>query len=270
LFRRLYAMEKIHGTSSKVIWKEGAVHFSPGGCKLQTFVSIFDAEDLKDRFLLLGHDKVVVYGEQYGGKQQGMSATYGKEARFVAFEVKVGDTWLNVPNAEDVTRKLGLEFVHYAEIDATLEAIDAQRDADSVQAIRNGIGPGKKREGVVLRPLYEFLDNRGERVVAKHKRDDFRETRTPRKVGDPLLHIAGEAAALEWVTDMRLQHVTDALRADLGDLGIEHTGHVVKAMLADVEREGGGEVVMNKETRRAISTRTANMWKKIASRVEER
>ena len=263
MFRECYALEKLHGTSSHVKWNDGELTFYAGGCKHTTFVSLFDEEKLKELFLELGHDKVTVYGEQYGGKQQGMSLTYGKEPKFAAFEVKIEDTWLNVPNADDVTQKLGLEFVYYAKIKTDPEAIDAERDADSEQAIRNGVGPGKKREGVVLRPLIEFRDNRGNRVMAKHKRDEFRETATPRKVGDPKQKLEGEKASLEWVTDMRMRHVVDKMFAEVGKLGPEQTGTVIKAMLDDIEKEGGGEVIMNKATRRAVSKSAAQLYRKM-------
>ena len=263
MFRECYALEKLHGTSSHVKWNDGELTFYAGGCKHTTFVSLFDEEKLKELFLELGHDRVAVYGEQYGGKQQGMSLTYGKEPKFAAFEVKIEDTWLNVPNADDVTQKLGLEFVYYAKIKTDPEAIDAERDADSEQAIRNGVGPGKKREGVVLRPLIEFRDNRGNRVMAKHKRDEFRETATPRKVGDPKQKLEGEKASLEWVTDMRMRHVVDKMFAEVGKLGPEQTGTVIKAMLDDIEKEGGGEVIMNKATRRAVSKSAAQLYRKM-------
>ena len=69
--------------------------------------------------------------------------------------------------------KIGLEFVSYIKIQTTLEAIDAEMLRPSVQAVRNGCGEDKKREGVVLRPLVEMTDSRGDRVIAKHKNPEF-------------------------------------------------------------------------------------------------
>ncbi len=31
LFKRCYAMNKLHGTSSHISWKEGKLHYFPGG-----------------------------------------------------------------------------------------------------------------------------------------------------------------------------------------------------------------------------------------------
>lgn len=261
LFRRCFALEKVHGTSAHIAWRNGKVHLSPGGESAERFAGLFGLDTLTEAFTALGHDTVTVYGEAYGGKQQGMSATYGKALAFIVFDVQIGETWLTVPNAVDVADKLGLEFVPHIEGPADLGFLDQERDADSEVAVRRGVGPGKKREGIVIRPLVEFTDNRGNRVIAKHKRDEFRETATPRPVVDlarqKVLDDA-EAIAAEWVTDMRLRHVLDKLGTGIG---IECTRDVIAAMVEDVEREGAGEIVMSTEARKAISSRSAAMFK---------
>ena len=262
MFRECYALEKIHGTSAHVAWKGGKLSTFSGGESAERFAALFSADGLRARFMALGHADVTVYGEAYGGKCQGMSATYGKELRFVAFDVQVGEAWLDVANAADVAAKLGLEFVHYEKISTDLAAIDAQRDADSVQAGRNGMGPGHKREGVVLRPLMEFRDHRGKRIVAKHKRDEFQETATPREV-DPVrakVLADAEAIALEWVTDNRLTHVLDKIPTPHAP---EQTGLVIKSMVEDVLREGAGEFVDTKDARKAIGRQAAALFKKL-------
>lgn len=263
LFKRCYAMEKIHGTSANIKYKrvgdKATVTYSSGGAKRERFVSIFDCDALADAFFALGHADVRVYGEAYGGKMQRMSETYGKELKFVVFEVKIGDCWLDVPNAADVAEKLGLEFVHFVEIPTNMDEIDHWRDADSVQAVRNGMGEGKMREGVVLRPLIEVTKNNGDRIVAKHKRDDFKETRTPREVSPEKQKVLKEAddIALEWVTDRRLEHVLDAFP----DADMSHTGAIIKAMIEDVLREGEGELVESPAAKKAIGTRTVKLFK---------
>jgi len=263
LFKHCYAMEKIHGTSARITWHglDGNLTFSSGGAKHETFVSIFDTFTLHEKFKELGHDNVVIYGEAYGGKMRRMSESYGKELKFAVFEVKVGDFWLSVPNAADVAGKLGLEFVHYAEVSTNLDELNHQRDADSVQAVRNGIGEGKMREGVVLRPLQEFVDLNGNRIIAKHKRDDFKETRTPREVSPEKQAVLAGASdiAMEWVTDMRLRHVLDKFP----DVSMKQTRDVIAAMIEDVQREGEGEIADSSSiaVQKAIGKRTAILLK---------
>jgi hypothetical protein len=185
-----------------------------------------------------------------------MSATYGKEMKFIVFDVQIGDSWLSVPQAEDVAKKLGLEFVYYVKIPTTLEALDKERDAESQQAIRNGMGPGKAREGVVLRPLIEVIKNNGARVLSKHKGDAFKETATPRKVVDPAqMQILADAQAVadEWVTLTRLEHVLQKIP----DHGMEKMRDILAAMVADVLREGIGEIVPSTAVEKAIAGKTA-------------
>ena len=132
LFKECYALEKVHGTSAHVQWTEGQVRLSSGGEKASRFEKLFDLADLKARFEALGHPTVTVYGEAYGGSQQGQSWRYGKELKFVAFDVLIGDYWLDVPNAVDVATKLGLRFVAWNKIGTDLASIDFERDRVSM------------------------------------------------------------------------------------------------------------------------------------------
>ncbi len=260
LFRECYALEKIHGTSAHISWKDGQVIFFSGGEKHERFIKLFDEAKLKEKFEELFDLDVTIFGEAYGGKQQGMSGTYGKELKFVAFDVKVGDWWLDVPNAFDVTTKMGLEFVSYNKVTTDLTNLDYQRDLPSVQAERNGIKEPKLREGVVLRPTIEVKKNNENRIIVKHKRDEFKETATKREVDPKKLRVLEEAKeiAKEWVTPMRLSHVLDKLG---NPTEIEKTGKVIKAMIEDVLREGKGELVESKEAKTAIGKLTSKLYK---------
>jgi RNA ligase len=260
LFRECFALEKIHGTSAHISWNGTDVHFSSGGEKHERFVKLFDAPALTRSLLALGHPSVTVYGEAYGGSQQGQKWRYGETLRFVAFEVEIGDVFLAVPQALDVVTKLGLEFVHFVKTSTDLSALDAERDAPSEQAKRNGIVGDQPREGVVLRPLVELKDNAGSRVIAKHKRDDERETSTTRKVVDPgKLEVLTRATEIadEWVTPTRLAHVLDKL----GSVGMERVRDVIAAMTEDILREGAGELVDSREARAAIAKKTVEVFK---------
>lgn len=261
LFKECYALEKIHGTSAHISFKEGQLHFFSGGEKHTNFVKLFDQEALAAGMADLGHTEVVIFGEAYGGSQQGQSWRYGKALKFVAFDVKIGEHWLDVPNADQVSRRLGLDFVHWEKVSTDIEALNAQRDAPSTQAQKNGVAGVHPREGVVLRPLVEFRMNNSDRVISKHKRDEERETKTVRSVEDPAkLQVlqAADAIALEWVTETRLDHVLDKLPQGIG---VEATGQVIAAMIEDVTREAQGEIVDSKEARKAIGARAAKMFR---------
>ena len=263
LFKECYAMEKIHGTSAHISWhfSEKKIHFSSGGESYENFIKLFDETFLNAKFEEVFPDQdVVIFGEAYGGKQQGMSHTYGKQLKFIGFDVKVGDFWLNVPNAEDVCQQFGIEFVHYNKIEVSLQNLTALRDMYSVQAQRNGCGTDKKREGIVCRPLIEMRINNGDRVICKYKPDEFGETKTKREVSDEQLKILSDAKAIadEWVTNMRLEHVLQKFPADTS---MEAMGEVIKAMVEDVYREGKGEIVESKEVNKAIGQKAVQLFK---------
>ncbi len=259
LFKECYAMEKIHGTSAHISWDGSKVNYFSGGEKYDNFIKLFNDAELTEIFIKIGNDKVVIFGEAYGGKCQGMSETYGKELRFIAFEVKIGDLWLNVPNAEQVVLSLGLEFVSYTRINTDQYSLDTELNMPSAQALRNGISGNKKREGIVLRPLVEFKKNNGERIIAKYKHDDFRETKSTRPLDQDKLKILSEAKEIadEWVTEMRLTHVLDTFKP----YDISMTGNIINVMVEDVMREGKGEIADSKDIRAAIGKRTAQLFK---------
>lgn len=272
MFKRCYAMEKIHGTSSHVkynhVTKE--LTFFSGGAKYNQFVSLFNQEELLKAFSENCEEHNVstltVYGEAYGGNVQKMKKTYGLDLRFIAFEVLVDDKWMDVPHAEKIAAKLGFDFVYYEEIDTTEEAINGAMMSDSVQAVRNGMGTGHMREGVVLRPLIEFIHQDGGRVICKHKREEFAERATTPKFSDPdELKVLEDARAIaeEWVTHMRLTHVLDAFPEDVG---LESSNKIIKAMVDDIAREAEGEIVDNKATRKAIGKKTMEVFKKYLNR----
>ncbi len=262
MFTECYAMEKIHGTSAHISYNKGEVKFFAGGGNYDNFVALFDVDDLKKRFdeVIIGDENVVVYGESYGGKQQGMSNVYGKDGKFVSFEVKIGETWLNVPKAEQIVVGLDLEFVHYNRIPTNMSAIDAERDASSVQAMRNGTGE-HPREGIVLRPIEEVTKNNGNRIISKHKTDAFSEIKTPRDVSPEKLRVIEEARAIadEWVTPMRLEHI---ISSNGLELCMENIGRVIPLMIEDIIREAEGEIKDSADARKEIGRQTALLIKR--------
>ena len=262
MFKECYALEKIHGTSAHIKWnsKDKVLNFFSGGESHKKFTALFNIDSLYKYLLNNFIDSdVVVYGEAYGGSQQKMSKTYGNILKFIAFDVKINQYWLNVTNAENVCQKLNIDFVDYVNISTDLESINYERDRESTQAIRNGCGGGKIREGIVLRPLQEFTMNNGNRIISKHKRDEFKETNTQREVSDEYFKVLEDAKEIteEWVTEMRLHHILDKIKAP----NLEKIPLVIKSMIEDIYREGKGEIVESREVTRSIGKRTAIMFK---------
>jgi urease gamma subunit len=201
-----------------------------------------------------------------------MSATYGKALKFVAFDVKADGEWLDIKEAEHSCKTLGIEFVHYDIVSATVEALDAARLKPSTQAVRNGITEPKPTEGVVIRPLTEMTRPDGTRVIAKHKNPEFSERTSKRDTQlDPDKKLALEAASAvadEFVTEERLRHVLAKLTATGGfTLDMQHTPDVIRAMVEDVTVEGEGEFEDTKDVRKAIGAAAAKMYKAMVSKI---
>ena len=267
-FRECYALEKVHGTSAEVAWRDGEVHFSVDGLAQSVFAALFDAKALAAVFWGLGFPEVTVYGEAYGGNCQRMRDVYGDELRFIVFDVQIGDVWLAVPDMAEVAAEFGLEVVPWIKVDTSLKSLDKWRDAPSDVARQRRCGV-KQREGIVLRPIFEAFTSNGKRIITKHRAPEFRETRTPRPVDAAKLQVLEGAKAIadEWVTEMRLTHVLGAFP----DATIKQTGDVVRAMIADVEREAEGEIVVSKDARKAIGSRAASMFKaRVTAVVQEK
>ena len=270
LFKQCYAMEKIHGTSAHIKYNhtKRELSFFSGGSKYDQFIALFDQQKLLEAFSTNAeeHDVncITIYGEAYGGKLQGMSKTYGPNIKFIAFEVQADEQWFGVEQANRVATRLGFEFVHYRLIDATEEAISAEILLDSVQAIRNGMGEGHMREGVVLRAPIELFLHNGGRIICKHKRPEFAEREhTPRILAPEDLKILEDANAIadEWVTPMRFAHILDAFP----EPSLEQANKIIRAMMEDVVREASGEIVDSKEARRAIGKKTIKLLKEFLS-----
>jgi len=271
----VWAMEKIHGTSAHIAFQiDSGLRLFPGGIKHSDFEKMIDTRigldviDYNFRHHMENNvNEVIIYGEAYGGKCQSMTNTYGP-LNFVAFEVKADNKWLTVPRAEEWARKLGFDFVHYEKGPATVEWLNAQRDASSVQAVKNGCGD-KVREGIVIRTIDDEVDKFGSRIIAKHKCEKFSETKTPREVSPEQQKVWSDAreTAEEWVVMERLRHVIDKLKADGVDIRIQNTGRIIGAMIGDVRKESGAdgdhpEIKWSKPVQRAIGSKAAKLFKK--------
>ena len=267
MFKRVYAMLKVHGTSAHVSYKKTGesdkLNFFSGGEKYDNFILLFDHKKLLEDFRAMNQEEVVVFGEAYGGKCQGMSGTYGKDLKFIAFDVKIGEHWLNVPSAEKVARKLGFDFVPWEEGPATVEWLNEQRDIPDRIATKLGLDD-KPAEGIVIRPLLELKLPGGDRIIAKHKRDDFSERASKsdtrmREPSDLQILVNAQEIADEWVTPMRLEHILQKFPEDVDTKSIPE---IIRAMKEDVLRESQGEIVVTEAALKAISKSTAMLFVK--------
>lgn len=280
LFKEVYAMEKIHGTSSHIIltwtgekweWKAFA-----GGIKYNDFVFMLNTRYqmsteviAKLTALTTGKDlkKIILYGEGYGGRCQGMGDVYGP-LNFVVFEVVKDDRWCGVEESAYFVNQIGLPFVYYERGPATVEWLDSQRNRPSEQAKRNGMGDTLMGEGIVVRAPMELYDDNDGRLLAKYKRENFKETRTARSLTEEDVEALNDAKEIaeEWVVEERLNHVLSALVTRMSPVGetrpltIKDTGLVIQEMIQDVSVEAAGQIEWSDAAAKAISKKTAELF----------
>ena len=279
LFKEIYCLEKIHGTSAHISFKKAegkwSIEVMPGGIKITSFMHMLNKRYSLDTDVLqavikhyenTGVDELIVYGEGYGGSCQKMSSTYG-DLNFIAFEVcKIVDGrefWYGVEDAARLLEIIKLPFVYFDKGPSTIEWITSQRDRPSEQAKRNGQGENKESEGVVIRGPVELFDNYGGRMMAKFRKLKFGETNETEEKAALSTEAVNDANSVadKFVVENRLDHVLSKLAVAIPEITIKHTGTVIKAMVADIFTEEGKTLEWSDAVERAITKKTSEMFR---------
>lgn len=165
--------EKVDGTNVR-LWFDVAGRISAGGRTERANLR----QDLVDELTLMfwdskikevfdEPDKVMLFGEGYGGKIQNGSS-YREGPSFILFDVNVGGWWLKRDDVEDIADKLGIDAVPVVGRGTIWEAI---RFVKTKPASLIGLRP--TAEGVVVRPTVEVKRRNGGRIIEKIKVCDF-------------------------------------------------------------------------------------------------
>jgi hypothetical protein len=245
--------------------------FHSGGETAQNFTALFDVESLKQAlFKIIKTNKwycIRVHGEGYGGKQQKMADTYGPNLKFIVFDVKINNkNFLDIAQSEIIAKELGLDFVHYEIGDCTPEWFDAQTKMHSIQAIRNGMGEGKLREGIIARPIQETLNEINRRVIYKHKNPEFWEMASERPLGEKLVVMSDMYKITnEWVTKQRAEHVIQHIieKREHKEIVFNDIKEFVKDMIEDVKREAAQEIIWSDAVEKQIRKHSGLLFNSI-------
>lgn len=168
------ATEKVDGTNIRIMWNGSNVTFNGKSDNAQMhgdLVQYLHNNFLQDKMATqfgVEPTQVCLYGEGYGaGIQSG--GYYQQQKQFILFDVKVGETWLERPNVEDVSNGLNCPIVPILPTKTLYEAIEYVKSGyTSLIAQTEHIA-----EGLVMRPTTELFNRRGERVITKLKYNDF-------------------------------------------------------------------------------------------------
>lgn len=178
--------EKVGGTNIRVMWDGEKVIFGGKTDKAQLYVplfqkleSLFNTQDAikmwKEKFPITSDSitperpvSVCFYGEGYGANIQKGGGNYKKDdVDFVLFDVKIGETWLERQNVEDIAVSFGIKVVPIVG-EGTLQ--------DAVNLVKKGLMSqwgDFEAEGIVCRPKVELRDRSGHRIITKIKARDF-------------------------------------------------------------------------------------------------
>ena len=164
--------EKVDGTNIRVMFDGESIAF--GGKSDNAQIPKPLVKWLQDAFIPrqglfypLFSEGVCLYGEGYGGKIQKAGATYGPEQRFVLFDVKIGDWWLQRKDVEEIAEKFCIECV---------PVVGAGPLSRMIEEVREGVTSrwgDFQAEGYVARPTAELCSRNGQRIITKVKGKDF-------------------------------------------------------------------------------------------------
>lgn len=166
--------EKVDGTNIRVMLADGQVSF--GGRTdaaqipaplLARLHDIFPLEKLEAQF---GQGRVCLYGEGFGDRIQKGGELYRRGgADFALFDVRIGDWWLEWENVCAVGEALGCTVAPVISVGTLNDAIARVRDGFTSHCSDEP----RDAEGLVLRPIVDLFNRKGERVMAKVKHRDF-------------------------------------------------------------------------------------------------
>ena len=168
--------EKIDGTNIRVHWDGYRISFAGRTDKakipshlMEKLESIFIRPEVEELFeQTFGEKEVILFGEGYGAKIQGVGSQYRQDVGFILFDVMISGNYQSRQNVEKIAECFNLEIVPIVLTGTINQAIDfVKRNPKST------IGTAYM-EGVVGRPKIELQDRTGKRIIVKIKVNDFR------------------------------------------------------------------------------------------------
>ena len=166
--------EKIDGTNIRVIWDGENVEFRGKTDQAQippmllTYLTeTFTPEKMMKVFPGV---PVTLYGEGYGKKIQKCGGKYISGGNgFILFDVFINDLWLRRTGVTDIAHHLDIPVVPVIGILPLLKAVELVSNGFQSKVSEQPM----TAEGLILKPLGDLLDRRGNRIFTKLKYKDF-------------------------------------------------------------------------------------------------
>ena len=167
--------EKIDGTNIRVLWDGHKVTFAgrtdsaqiPAELTNRLF-ELFGGEANEQLFeQKFGETEVMLCGEGYGKKIQGVGSLYKDTQDFILFDVMIAGNWQPRESVADIADYFGIDVVPIVFTGTISQAVNYIK-TKPMSTI--GTAP---MEGLVGRPEVELQDRTGKRIIIKIKVKDF-------------------------------------------------------------------------------------------------
>ena len=174
--------EKIDGTNIRVLWDGHKFSFGGRTDKaevpkplLEKLNSLFNYKQEQIFEQIFGEKEVIIFGEGIGEKIQ--CGLYGKEYRFLVFDIMINGKYLRLSDTIHICNQLSLETVPvWNDTMSLTDLLTAIWTNDEIQRASSELGGESGNvEGFVVRPTETIYDNNLDRVIVKLKFRDFKE-----------------------------------------------------------------------------------------------
>ena len=167
--------EKIDGTNIRIIWDGHKVGFRGRtdraqipSALLNRLIELFGGEVNEQIFEQnFGEKEVMLVGEGYGAKIQGVGGLYKDTQDFILFDVMISGNYQSRATVNGVAKMFNLDVVPIV-LEGTI-----QEGIDFVKAKPKSTIGSALMEGLVGRPKIELQDRCGNRAIIKIKVSDF-------------------------------------------------------------------------------------------------
>ena len=169
------ATEKIDGTNIRVMFDGEKVWFNGKTDNANThkdllkyLANTFTLEKMQAQFGV-EPTEVCLYGEGFGaGIQSG--GYYRQDKGFILFDTLIGGVWLERPSIEDIAKAMECPIVPIITIRPLEQLIEIVADGFLSMVAEDR---GHQAEGLIMKPLTQMFNRRGERIITKIKAKDF-------------------------------------------------------------------------------------------------
>lgn len=171
--------EKVDGTNIRICWNGHKVEFRGRTDNaeipkplLNALNEIFGTSETEELFeQTFGEKNVILFGEGYGGKIQGVGGGYSPNETFILFDVLIDENYQTREWVEKTAQMFGVKVV------PVLFTGPLQTGIDYVCGHPKSVIAAEDiyMEGIVARPKVELKDRCGNRVIVKIKWNDFKD-----------------------------------------------------------------------------------------------